>query len=369
MLLLALMVAALSLLYTNRLVKDLAREERKKVELWAEATRELINTSGSDSDFPFILRVIQNNETVPVIVTDELGAILYHRNINNQRSTDSINLMKKLQKMKSQNEPIELVISEDRSQFIYYGDSLILIQLIYYPILQLGITLLFIVVAYLAFSASRKAEQNQVWLGMSKETAHQLGTPTSSLLAWMELLKTREIDPQTLHELEKDVKRLEKITDRFSKIGSKPVLVQTNLVEVIENGIDYVKRRVSKEVTIQLVSPQKEIMVPLNATLFDWVIENLCKNAVDSIEGTGNIKLEISDHAHVVYIDISDEGKGIPGRLFKTVFKPGFTTKNKGWGLGLSLSKRIVEYYHSGKIFILASEPFIKTTVRIVLKK
>lgn len=365
----ALIVGAMSLLYTSRLVKAIAVEERERIELWAEATRELATIEDTEADFSFILKVIQTNETIPVIVTNEKGAILYHRNLNSQRENDSIYLYKRLQKMKSENEPIELEIDEGQTQFILYGDSFVLKLLIYYPFLQLVVAVLFIIIAYLAFSASRKAEQNQVWLGLSKETAHQLGTPTSSLMALAELLREQQIDSQTQSELEKDIQRLEKITDRFSKIGSKPVLEKANLVEVIENGIDYIKKRFSKEVSIKLVSQKSEILIPLNISLFDWVIENLCKNAVDSIEGAGNISIVINEHAGMVHVDVSDDGKGMARGLFRTVFKPGFTTKNKGWGLGLSLSKRIIEMYHGGKIFVLGSEHHVKTTIRIVLYK
>jgi signal transduction histidine kinase len=365
----ATITAAVSLIYTNRLVKELAKEERKKIELWAEATRQLITTSDEEADFSFVLQVIQDNETVPVIVTDERSKILYHRNIESEKGADSVYLVSKLKKMKSQNQPIELKLPDDQIQFIYYGDSFILLQLMYYPFLQLGLVLLFIAISYLAFSASRKAEQNQVWLGMSKETAHQLGTPTSSLMALLELLKTEPIHPKTLSELEKDVNRLKKITDRFSKIGSRPVLVRTNLVEVTSQSLDYMKRRVSRKVCINLDADSEKIFVPLNISLYEWVIENVCKNAVDSMEGSGEIQIFIHDFAQEAHVDIQDNGKGIPKRLFRTVFKPGFTTKSKGWGLGLSLSKRIIELYHGGKIFILSSLPNVNTTVRIVLKK
>lgn len=369
LLLLAVAVAAGSLFYTNRLVEKLATEERKKIELWAEATRELITSTDQDSDFSFVLKVIQDNETVPVIVTDENDTILYHRNLHEKRVDDELYLSRQLERMKSQNEPIELVISEDTRQFIYYGDSFLLIQLFYYPILQLGIIILFIMVAYIAFSNSRKAEQNQVWLGMSRETAHQLGTPTSSLLALVELLKSQDADPQTVVELEKDVRRLEKITDRFSNVGSKPFLEHTNLTEVVGQGVDYIRKRASREVQIEFKAPRRKVFVPLNASLFDWVIENLCKNAADSLEGSGRIDVQIREVRQEVAIDVSDNGKGIPRSLFQTIFKPGFTTKSRGWGLGLSLSKRIIEMYHGGKIFVLRSEPGVKTTIRILLKR
>jgi len=367
--LLAIIVAALSLLYTNRLVKSLAVEERNRIELWAEATRELITSEDPGADLSFILRVIQKNETIPVIVTDEYDGILYHRNLDEQKARDSIFLQKALQKMRKENPPILLPIDDEQTQRIYYGDSLVLKLLIYYPLLQFAVAALFIALAYLAFSAARKAEQNQVWVGMSKETAHQLGTPTSSLMALAELLREQAIDSQTKIELEKDIRRLEKITDRFSKIGSKPVLEPADLVEVVGHALDYVKNRVSSAVRFEFITPEKNIPVPLNVSLFDWVIENLCKNSVDSLNGAGSIRVLISEYSRLVHIDVADNGKGIPKFLFKTVFKPGFTTKSKGWGLGLSLAKRIIEMYHGGKIFVLNSEPNVNTTIRIVLYK
>lgn len=366
---LALVVAALSLLYTNRLVKALAVEERLRIELWAEATKELITSDESGTDLSFILRVIQTNETIPVIVTDEEGLILYHRNLDEKKANDSIFLQKVLLRMKSENPPIILPVDEEQTQLIYYGDSLVLKLLIYYPVLQFAVALLFIVLAYLAFSAARKAEQNQVWVGMSKETAHQLGTPTSSLMALAELMREQPIDSQTKSELEKDIRRLEKITDRFSKIGSRPVLEETDLVEVVRNGLDYIKNRVSRAVEIELDAPEYKILVPLNVSLFDWVIENLCKNSVDSLEGSGKIHVVLKEYPGYVHVDVTDNGKGIPRTLFKTVFKPGFTTKSKGWGLGLSLAKRIIEIYHGGRIFVLNSDPEVSTTIRIVLNK
>ncbi len=368
LLILATVAGALMLLYTHGLIKDLALEERNRVELWAEATRELTIASEKDGDFSFILRVIQENETIPVIVTNEKGEILHHRNLK-PNEIDTAFMQRQLKKMKSQNPPIELQITEGQSQFIYWGDSIFLKQLIYYPVFQMAVVLLFIFISYLAFSESRKAEQNQVWVGLSKETAHQLATPTSSLMALAELLKEQRAGIMAVNELEKDIRRLEKITDRFSKIGSKPALENTNLVEVIYQGIDYIKKRVSEEIDIQLFTPKEEIMVPLNVSLFDWVIENLCKNAIDSVGGAGKIDIVISDYRKMVHINVSDNGKGIPRNLFKTIFKPGFTTKNKGWGLGLSLSKRIIEIYHRGKIFVLNSEPHINTTLRIILYK
>ncbi|PLW98672.1 MAG: ATP-binding protein, partial [Marinilabiliales bacterium] len=242
-------------------------------------------------------------------------------------------------------------------------------QLSYYPYIQLGVIFLFILVSYFAFSVSRKAEQNQVWVGMSKETAHQLGTPISSLLAWLELLKIEGVRQDVYQEVEKDVKRLETITERFSKIGSAPVLKPINIVEVIDNAVQYIKSRASKKIQFVVDQPNDEILIPLNVALFEWVIENICKNAIDAMDGNGTIEINVQDHTQVVYIDIKDTGKGIPKSKFKTIFQPGYTTKERGWGLGLSLTKRIIESYHSGKVFIKSSELGKGTVFRIALKR
>jgi signal transduction histidine kinase len=242
-------------------------------------------------------------------------------------------------------------------------------QLIYYPYIQLGVVLLFILVAYLAFRTSRKFEQNQVWVGMLKETAHQLSTPISSLMAWLEMMKIRNGDKEMLVELEKDIKRLEKITERFSKIGSKPVLLKENIIAVIDTAVNYIKARTSDKIKFSLRMPSGDITVPLNTALFEWVIENLCKNAIDALHGEGEIEIAVSDFTQVIYVDIRDTGKGIPKSMFQAIFRPGFTTKKKGWGLGLSLAKRIVEEYHDGKIFVHQSEMNKGSVIRIVLKK
>lgn len=364
----AILIGAGSLAYTNRLVKELATQERKTVELWAQAMEILIYTEDPNVDLSLPLSVIQNNKTIPVILTDGSGEIIDFSNLDSLRMQNDNFRQKQIDKMKLANDSLVIDLGSNDKNFIYYSDSLILNRLLYFPFIQLAVIMLFILVSYLAFSSSRKAEQNKVWVGLSKETAHQLGTPTSSLNGWVEILKLQQ-NPSIVDELEKDVKRLEKITERFSKIGSKPVLMSSNLIKLLESSIVYLKSRSSGKVEFVLNFPEESLFLPLNEALFEWVIENVCKNAMDAIEGRGVITLSVHDHVQVVYIDISDNGKGIPKSRYKTVFKPGYTTRERGWGLGLSLSKRIVESYHEGKIFILNSELNTGTTIRIVLKK
>jgi len=367
---LAVLISFSSLWVTDKLVTSLAIEERKKMELWAEATREIADIDSEVTDFSFYLKVIEDNETVPVIVVDQDGNILDHRNLNPARTDNRDYLQRQLEQMGKSNEPIELVITEDEFQLIYYNDSMILMWLVYYPYIQLLVIIVFLFIAYYAFNISRKAEQNQVWLGLSRETAHQLGTPTSSLMAWLELMKEKDEDPVILNELEKDINRLEKITARFSKIGSKPVLVNTSITEVIENALEYLRARSPEKVIFETnFDKQTTVLVPLNTPLFDWVIENVCKNSLDAIEGKGKISLTLHNKERSVCIDITDTGKGIPRGRFNTIFKPGFTTRRNGWGLGLSLSKRIIEEYHGGRIFVQQSVLNEGTTIRIILKK
>ncbi|MDP2337253.1 MAG: HAMP domain-containing sensor histidine kinase [Bacteroidota bacterium] len=371
LLLLAVCIGIGSFFYTNWLVKSMAKEERKSVQLWAEATQKLASYDiNSNQDITFLLDIINRNTTIPIIITDSLDQIGVNRNISfSEEKKDKI-LMSELRKMKEENEPIIITVSETETQYLYYRDSVLLENLKYYPVIQFGVIFLFILVAYLAFSSSRNAEQNQVWVGMSKETAHQLGTPISSLMAWVELLKMQNIDEKLIQEFEKDTQRLEKITERFSKIGSVPELIRTDVAETIRLTVEYLKTRSSGKVIFILdFDPQKKYEVPLNASLFSWVIENLCKNAIDAMNNNGTIQVSISEKADQIFIDISDTGKGISKAYFKTVFQPGFTTKKRGWGLGLSLAKRIVENYHKGKIFLKQSEINKGTTFRIVLNK
>lgn len=360
------------MLYTNSFVKKLQDEERKKVKLYAEAILEALNANLEDEVSILVYRILQDNSTIPVICVGEDGTIYNTMNLDSlkiEKKGESY-LRKELEIMKKIHQPIEINLSEGQSQYIYYKDSTLLTALIYYPYIQLGVICLFIFVAYLTFSTSRKSEQNQVWVGMSKETAHQLGTPISSLLAWIEMLKLKNIDETLIEEVTKDVTRLQTITERFSKIGAPPILTKTNIVEVLNNAINYLKGRTSKKVNYILnYNTDDKIYIPLNIALFEWVIENLCKNAIDAINGAGTIEISLKDDIQVIYIDIRDTGKGIQKSKYKTVFKPGFTTKKRGWGLGLSLAKRIVEINHGGKIFVKNSEINKGTTFRIVLKK
>jgi signal transduction histidine kinase len=366
--LLAISIGVGSLYYTSKLVEKLAHEERKKVELWAKATSLIIN-SEDDRSLLFLVEVIQYNETIPVIVLNEEGDIIMMRNLDSLRIENPAYVEKSLARMREHSAPIEINLGEDQKQYLYYDRSTILTNLTYYPVIQLSVILVFLLVAYYAFSTSRKAEQNQVWVGLSKETAHQLGTPISSLMAWMEILKEKLREEKFVGELEKDVHRLEKITDRFSKIGAKPKLRDENLNDVVESAVAYLQTRSSNKITFEVITTDTPIVLPLNVLLFEWVLENICKNAMDAIEGEGAIKVSVIDNNKFVFIDIGDNGKGIPRRKHKTIFKPGFTTKERGWGLGLSLTKRIVEEYHGGKVFVANSEPGKGTTIRIILNR
>lgn len=366
----AIIIGIASLRYTDLLVKKLAVEERKKVELWAEGTKQLVNEKNLNQEVTFVLKVIEKNETVPVILADEKDSVIAYRNLKSPRHHKESFFKKQIQVMRKEHEPIVIFISKDYKNYIYYKNSTILKQLAIYPYVQLGVIVLFIIISYLAFSSSRKAEQNKVWVGMSKETAHQLGTPISSLMAWVEILKQNEDNVEYMKEVEKDVTRLQKIADRFSKIGSTPVLINTNIIELLVNSVNYMKTRVSKDVIFNLhFSTDEQIYVPVNVSLFSWVIENLFKNATDAISGKGIINIYLEETKHIVNIDIKDSGKGVQKSKQKTIFNPGFTTKSRGWGLGLSLSKRIIEQYHAGKIFVKDSEINYGTTFRIVLQK
>lgn len=366
----ALLIGIGSLLYTNQLVKKLSAEEKKKVELWAEATRQISDINAEPGDISFALSVLTDNTTVPVILTDEQHQVISTRNLDSLRVNDTLYIASELKEMMDQHESIEISFAADQKNFIFYKDSYLLTQLRYYPFFQLAVIALFLVVSYIAFSSSRKAEQNQVWVGMAKETAHQLGTPLSSLMAWLEYLKTKPQPEEHLPEIEKDIVRLNTITERFSKIGSAPALKKENLTQVMENSIDYIRSRASSLVVFKLENAQPyHVEAPLNVPLFEWVLENLFKNAIDAMGGEGSITVRITDQNQFVYLDITDTGKGIVKSKYKTVFKPGYTSKNRGWGLGLSLSKRIVEEYHGGQIFVKSSELNKGTTFRIVLNK
>jgi signal transduction histidine kinase len=365
----ALLIGAFSLWYTNTLVKVLASEEDKKIKLWANATRLLIKGEG---DINFLLDIAKDNTTIPIILIDDKGNINATKNLDSTHVSDTAYLMEQLEIMKEQHEPIKIPYDEtnNRYNYLYYKNSFILSQLKSYPIIQLTLIAFFALLSYFTLSASRRAEQNQVWVGMSKETAHQLGTPISSLKEWINLLRETEKENQEelLVELDNDVRRLELITERFSKIGSDPVLKPENLDLVIENSLQYLNARTSSKVDLSVSILKPGNWANINIPLFDWVIENLCKNAIDAMEGKGKIVVQLNHDEKHVYIDITDNGKGIPKSKFKTVFKPGFTTKKRGWGLGLSLVKRIVESYHNGSIYVRHSELGKGTTFRIVLQ-
>lgn len=440
--------------FTNILFQKLQTEERKKAELYALATKQLNNEL---SDISFVLQVLQDNTTVPVILTDDHNKVIASRNfdsiiandkeriqhelesiktmyqpvvidvykgqknylyykdsrlfndikvvfdsliksfisevainsaavpviytdstklnviafgnIDSVKINDSIKLKSTIQFMENQNTPLLVDLGEGTKNYIFYEQSNLLTQLKYYPYIQFAVIGFFLLIAYILFSTARKAEQDQVWLGMSKETAHQLGTPLSSLMAWTDYLREHGTEESIVSEMNRDVMRLQMITERFSKIGSQPTLQDENISNVLKNAIDYLKQRTSKNVLFEVEIPDYEIYVKLSSTLFEWVIENVCKNAVDAMDGKGELKIKLIEMPESVFIEISDTGKGLPKSMFKSVFEPGFTTKKRGWGLGLSLSKRIIENYHHGKIAVLNSEENKGTTFQIVLKR
>ena len=372
--LMAIFIAVASLVASHLLTKDLYDEEHKKVEIWAEAMHTL-NRDDENSGMNLVLKVIEDNTTIPVIVLDAHGEVQIFRNIKVKAKdyNDSIQKITILGKsMKKAGRSIRISISDSsKNDFIdvCYDDSLMLKRLATYPYVQLGVVLIFVVIAIFALLTSKRAEQNKVWVGLSKETAHQLGTPISSLMAWTEVLKESYPNDDLIPEMDKDVKRLQLIADRFSKIGSFPEPVPSSLNEVMNHVIDYMDRRASNKVKMVKVFPPEDIIVKINASLFECVIENLCKNAVDAMEGSGRITLFMNDEGERIAIEVSDTGKGIRKKDIANVFRPGFTTKQRGWGLGLSLAKRIVEEYHRGKIWVKSSEIGKGTTFRIELYK
>jgi len=368
LLIFAIIIGISSLFITNSLVKSLAYEEKKKIEIWAYATNQMVNIS-DDGNFSLAIKVMESNENIPIILADENDSILNYRNLNPISEITDEYLQKQLVIMKQQNEPIEIQVFEEYKQLLYYKDSILLTRLRYYPMFQLGLITLFMFIAYLAFSSARKAEQNQVWAGMAKETAHQLGTPLSSLMAWVELLKSKVETKDMVLEMEKDVVRLETITDRFSKIGSKPTLENKNIVKVVEEATNYLKSRLPEKVIIEVYSEKPSIIVPVSVVLLNWVIENICKNAVDAMKGEGLIKIEMQQDETYVKIHIKDTGKGIEPGLMNSIFKPGVTSKKRGWGLGLSLSKRIIQEYHKGRIYVKSSVEGEGTTFSILIPK
>ena len=353
---------------SNDLVEDLSIEERKKMEIWAEATRELASDK-TEMSMELILKVIQSNTSIQAIIVDDTGEINQYLNLNLPETDTEKYLQEKLEQLKSKSNLIEINLGDGEKQYLYYDDSILLKRLSFYPYVQLGVMVLFVLIVYFALISTKKAEQNKVWVGLSKETAHQLGTPISSLMAWMDLLESSGVDPSLLSDMNKDVNRLSVIAERFSKIGSKPEMELIYVNEVLENATEYMRRRVSDKVliTTHLPSDAEGAMVCLS--LFEWVIENLCKNAVDAMNGEGRIDVYMTSEKQQIYIDIKDTGKGIARKNFKTVFNPGYTTKKRGWGLGLTLAKRIIEDYHAGRIYVKDSEVGKGTTFRIELKR
>lgn len=367
----AVLIAFASVVVSHLLISDLAKEEATRMEVWAEAMRSL-NAADEHTDLALVLKVINENHTIPVIVINRQGHVQTYRNVKLQgkNQTDSIkDAVAQAQRMRTDGHVIRIML-DNRNDYIdvCYAESLLLRRLSWYPYVQLGVILLFAGLAVFALLTLKRAEQNHVWVGLSKETAHQLGTPISSLMAWMEIMKETYPDDKLLSEMDNDVKRLQLIADRFSKIGSQPTPEQADLIAVLQRVVAYMDSRTSRTVVIMLHASAEKVMLNLNVSLFEWVIENLCKNAVDALEGrSGRIDIYVMQKEQTVVIDLVDTGKGIRQKDMKNVFRPGFTTKQRGWGLGLSLARRIVEEYHHGKIFVKQSEVGQGTTFRIIL--
>jgi signal transduction histidine kinase len=369
--LIAIFIVSGTIIYSQYLAKKIARDERKKMEHWVEATKFLINAP-DDADLILASRIVTENTSIPIIETNEKDSITNSINLDSAKSVDLDYVKRKLKLFKSQNSPIELADAKDSTKHnrYYYGDSKLLNEVRYYPIIQLFIVGLFIAITLLSLRSNYRSVQNQVWAGMAKETAHQLGTPVSSLEGWVEMLRDNPANEKIAHELEKDVNRLRLVSDRFGKIGSTPQLEEIDVVTQVRSMMDYMKKRATGKINFSLQTNYNEQQTAhISAPLFDWVIENLLKNALDAMEGKGEIAVNINTTPETVTIDVTDSGKGISKQNVSKVFKPGFTTKKRGWGLGLSLSKRIIEQYHKGKLFVKHSEPGHGTTFRIVLNK
>ncbi|MDR1644582.1 MAG: HAMP domain-containing histidine kinase [Tannerellaceae bacterium] len=364
----AIAIAIASVVVSNTLIKKLAEDEREKIEIWAEAGRVIVNEDTS-LNMSLTLRIIQGNTSIPVFLCDENDQIIEYRNIDLPEKNVEAFLQKKVMEFKSKNAPITIDIGDGTFQYLYYDDSIILKRLLLYPYAQLSVVFVFILIAFFALDSTKKAEQNKIWVGLSKETAHQLGTPISSLIAWMEYLRTKEVPVSFISEMEKDVKRLETIAERFSKIGSAPDPTPMNMSHLIRLALEYMSTRISSKVKICSSLPEEPVLALMNESLFSWVIENLMKNAVDAMEGQGTITVQMGMKKKLIIIDVSDTGKGIPKSKFDTIFSPGYTTKTRGWGLGLSLVRRIIESYHGGRIFVKSSEIGKGTTFRIELRR
>lgn len=363
----AIAIAISFLIISNQMAGDMAKDERQKMELWAEALQLAASNNGVD-ELDLTLKILSSNKTIPVILCDEDDNVLMTANVDVSVNDSLKYLAEQIDYFKKSNSPI-VIESPNFKQYVYYGDSSTLKRLQYYPFIQIGVMTFFICVSFLALLSTKNAEQNKLWVGLSKETAHQLGTPISSMLAWVEYLKSKTSDISTLNEMEKDVMRLQVVADRFSKIGSTPAPETREVGEEMRQSVAYLEKRISKKVKFEFDIPHDPLYAKVSTSLFSWVIENLTKNAVDAMEGQGHIVFKLYQRNGLVCIDITDSGKGLPKAMFKSIFSPGFTTKERGWGLGLSLAKRIIEDYHKGKIYVKSSEIGVGTTFRIELTR
>ncbi|NSL90635.1 sensor histidine kinase [Chitinophaga solisilvae] len=367
----AMVIIVTTIWFVSNLSRKIQEEERKKVATWVAANREVLQDS-TGANLNLAIEIVTTNTTIPLILTDEQGRILDSRNLDSARiAQNPTYLQEQLLAFKKQHPPfiMEVDARQKLYNYIYYGDSLILKQVRYYPYIQLLVVTLFIGIVLFALSSTNRATQNQVWVGLAKETAHQLGTPLSSMEAWLEILRENEANSMMVNELAKDVDRLKLITDRFSKIGSVPKLEEKDVVQQIENMTNYIRKRAPQKVQFNIHTQETELAAMISPPLFDWVVENLLKNALDAMEGTGKIDITIENHPTFITIDVADTGKGIPKMNFEKVFKPGFSTKKRGWGLGLSLAKRIIGEYHKGRLYVKNSEVGKGTTFRILLRK
>ena len=361
-------IVSLILWNTYSFFQIFKNEERIKMELWAESMKTLINADPETTELELPRQIMSNNTTIPIILVEN-GEIINDVNIDDEITKDKSKLNSYLEKLKKENEPIKIERDENKFQYLYYGNSSLLNKLKYYPIALLLIIFLFGAVVYNFYRSTKMATQNKLWAGMAKETAHQIGTPLSSLIGWLEIMKADNVDETIITEIEKDINRLQTITDRFSKIGSEPVLETKDIVAETRESFDYLQSRFSKQIEFSFKAPKKAILVSFNPALHSWTIENLVKNAIDAMKGRGKLALTIKEDGDFVKIKVSDSGKGIPKKEFRKVFEPGFTTKKRGWGLGLSLTKRIVEDYHKGKIKVAESEVGKGTTMQVSFKK
>lgn len=370
--LIAMIIAILSLYVSQALINDMEQEERNKMEIWANAMKS-ISVADENSDLTLALTVLNGNNTIPVVVIDSKGNIQNYRNIETEKNDSLASLYEKVSKICQAGKKIRFDLStkqgSDNYIEIFYDDSTLLKRLEMYPYIQLGVVIIFVIIAGLLLSNMKKVEENKVWVGLSKETAHQLGTPISSLMAWQELLEDKYPDEEIINEIKKDIYNLRIVADRFSKIGSEPEAEMCDITEILSSRAEYISKRISNKIKVVCEPPVHHISGLVNPQLFEWVIENLCKNAADAMDGNGTIRINHGKNGNKIWIEISDTGKGIPKSKIKKIFNPGYTTKRRGWGLGLSLSKRIIQQYHNGKIYVKSSEPGKGSTFRIEIKK